>query len=337
MGSLVTEFSQPISEDSPSGDNLEYEADFLEMYNLFEPKARAGSSAADEGEEAQPPDWKGVEKLATSLLSKSHDFRILVCLAIATLHTKGIESFRDSLELLDTYLLNFWDSAHPQLDEDDNNDATMRMNAIEALDEYRHIAPALEQVRLVQMQGVGQFGVREVDLAQGKETPREGEEVVDIGLIRQAFMQTDPAQLVALREAAQGSVDLCRKIQQSWEDQSGGQAGPSFDNALKALGRVISVLDELTPAPVTGEAGGTVAGEATGDVPSGAIRSRADVVRVLENICQYYSVNEPSSPIPLLLRRAQRLVEKSFMEILEDIVPDSVQQARIVSGADDNE
>jgi type VI secretion system protein ImpA len=39
--------------------------------------------------------------------------------------------------------------------------------------------------------------------------------------------------------------------------------------------------------------------------------------------------------VPLLLRRAQRLVEKSFMEILEDMVPDGVSQAKIVSGKSD--
>jgi type VI secretion system protein ImpA len=78
-------------------------------------------------------------------------------------------------------------------------------------------------------------------------------------------------------------------------------------------------------------------GEVVGAIEiSGAIRSRADVVRVLDNICEYYTANEPSSPIPLLLRRAQRLVEKSFMEILADIVPDSVNQARIVSGKTDS-
>jgi type VI secretion system protein ImpA len=70
---------------------------------------------------------------------------------------------------------------------------------------------------------------------------------------------------------------------------------------------------------------------------SGAINSRADVIRVLDKICDYYSVHEPSSPIPLLLRRAQRLVEKTFLEILEDMVPDGVNQAKIVSGSTDND
>jgi type VI secretion system protein ImpA len=38
----------------------------------------------------------------------------------------------------------------------------------------------------------------------------------------------------------------------------------------------------------------------------------------------------------VLLRRARGLVEKSFMEILEDMVPDGVSQAKVVAGIKDD-
>lgn len=338
MASLSTEFSQPISEDLPSGENLEYEPEFLEMTKLFEPRAKGGTIAKDDDQPAEEPaDWKAVEKLANDLLKKTHDCRVLVFAAISSLHTQGIETFREYLELLHVYLRDFWDSVHPQLDEDDDNDATMRMNALEALDEYKDIVPALERAKLVELKGMGTFGVREVEIAQGKETPREGEDVPDENVIRQAFMQTDPQTLVRLREAAQGSIDLLREIKSTWDGQTGGQPGPDFKNAVKALGKMVAVLDQYIPSEDQGQ-GAAEEGQAGVALSSGgAIRSRADVVRVLDNICEYYTTNEPSSPIPLLLRRAQRLVEKSFMEILEDMVPDSVNQARIVSGKTESE
>lgn len=337
MSSLSNAFSQPISEDSPSGENLEYDPDYLEMVKLLEPRSKGGTIAKDEDARAEePPDWAAVGKIATGLLKKTHDCRVAIYAAIASLHTKGLDTFQDYLELLNTYLSDFWDTVHPQLDAEDDDDATMRVNAIEALDEYRHIVPALERAKLVELKGVGQFGVHEVELAQGKETPREGEEVPDLNLVRQAFMKAEPEQLTALRDAAQGSIALLKEIRSTWDDKSGGKPGPDFKNADKSLAKVVSVLDEFIPSEQAGQEGPEMEG-GVGVEASGAIRSRSDVVRVLDNICEYYSTHEPSSPIPLLLRRAQRLVEKSFMEILADIVPDSVPQAEIVSGKKEGE
>jgi type VI secretion system protein ImpA len=41
--------------------------------------------------------------------------------------------------------------------------------------------------------------------------------------------------------------------------------------------------------------------------------------------------------VPLLLRRAQRLVAKDFMAILRDLTPDGVQQARLIGGIPDDQ
>ena len=80
------------------------------------------------------------------------------------------------------------------------------------------------------------------------------------------------------------------------------------------------------------ENAGSSASKPVSGAISGVINNRNDVIRAIDRICEYYAAHEPSSPVPLLLRRAQRLVAKSFYEILEDMVPDSMAQARIISG-----
>jgi type VI secretion system protein ImpA len=47
-------------------------------------------------------------------------------------------------------------------------------------------------------------------------------------------------------------------------------------------------------------------------------------------VCRYYHEHEPSSPLPLLLDRARKLADKNFMEILRELAPDGVGQARVV-------
>ena len=67
---------------------------------------------------------------------------------------------------------------------------------------------------------------------------------------------------------------------------------------------------------------------------AGDIANRADVVRMLDKLIRYYRQHEPSSPLPLLLERARRLVPKNFMEIMEDLAPDGVAQINVFKGPD---
>jgi type VI secretion system protein ImpA len=65
---------------------------------------------------------------------------------------------------------------------------------------------------------------------------------------------------------------------------------------------------------------------------AGEIRSRDDAVRMLELVCNYLERHEPSNPAPLFIRRAQRLIKKSFMEIVRDLMPDSLSQLEKLAG-----
>ena len=64
----------------------------------------------------------------------------------------------------------------------------------------------------------------------------------------------------------------------------------------------------------------------------GEIRSREDVLNLLQRICQYYERTEPSSPVPLVLKRAARLAEMDFMQIIHDLSPEAVSQIRTITG-----
>ena len=70
---------------------------------------------------------------------------------------------------------------------------------------------------------------------------------------------------------------------------------------------------------------------------TGAVRSREDVTRVLEQICEYYAKTEPSSPVPLLLQRARRLVNLNFVDLLTDLSPDGLSQLKLIAGLKDPE
>ena len=62
------------------------------------------------------------------------------------------------------------------------------------------------------------------------------------------------------------------------------------------------------------------------------ISSRQDVIHLLDRICAYYDQYEPASPVPLLLKRARQLVEKNFVEIVEDLAPQAAEQIKTLFG-----
>jgi type VI secretion system protein ImpA len=71
-----------------------------------------------------------------------------------------------------------------------------------------------------------------------------------------------------------------------------------------------------------------------GAAASGEVASREDVVRQIDRLCAYYRRYEPSSPVPLLLERAKRLVSKDFLEIIRDLTPSGVAEAELIGGVE---
>ncbi|MEO6269941.1 MAG: type VI secretion system protein TssA, partial [Lautropia sp.] len=65
---------------------------------------------------------------------------------------------------------------------------------------------------------------------------------------------------------------------------------------------------------------------------AGEIRSREDAVRELDRICAYLERHEPANPAPLLIRRAQRLVQMNFLDILRDLAPEGMSSIEKIAG-----
>ncbi len=68
----------------------------------------------------------------------------------------------------------------------------------------------------------------------------------------------------------------------------------------------------------------------------GEINSRDEAMRVLDKVSDYFVRHEPSSPVPMLIRRAKRLVSKNFMEIVRDLAPDGLPQVEKIRGEGDD-
>jgi type VI secretion system protein ImpA len=59
--------------------------------------------------------------------------------------------------------------------------------------------------------------------------------------------------------------------------------------------------------------------------------SRREAKLAIEKVCAYFEQYEPSSPVPLVLKGAVRLIGRPFHEIYDILPPDKVQMLRQVA------
>ncbi len=104
----------PISDDTPSGEDLEYDAEYLALERAAAPKAER--AVGDNVKAAEDPDWDKVIELAEAVLARSKDLRAAVHLTTAWMRTSGMPGWNAGLALVRGLLEHFWDTVHPQLD-----------------------------------------------------------------------------------------------------------------------------------------------------------------------------------------------------------------------------
>ncbi len=328
------ELSQPLSDDQPCGEDLEYDAAFQAMETALQ--SQDAQEMGDSSTEAQGPDWQTVGSNALDLLGRTRDMRVLVNLAMAGLNTDGLPAFHQALVALNNCMDSLWEPLHPLLDPDDDNDPMMRMNVLQNLDDFGNVRQGIKRSPLVELKGFGAFSQSDIELATGAREAGDGEEVTELGIIQGAFVDADRDRLAEVSESVEGALAEFARMSELWAERTDGYEQPGLDNVIAGLREVQRTLADFAPAgTVAGgeeaEAGEAPDGEAAPAVP-GAINNHADVIQALDRICDYYAKHEPSSPIPFILRRAQRLVSKSFYEILQDIAPDGITQFDNVTG-----
>lgn len=335
-----------IAPSKPEGENCEYDPAFTELEKKAEgqPERQLG----DVVQPAVPPEWREVLALTTELFGRTKDIRVALHLCRALLGLHGLPGLAQGLDVFHGVLERFWPTLHPQLDPDDDDDPTMRVNIVAGLAHHETMLRAVRESIVVSARSAGRFTLRQVAAASAANPP----EGTDTSLVDAAFQECGIDDLRATAEAAKRSYDRIRRIEMYVTDQVGASNAVDLSAIASVLREASALLNARLAARGTGggdaqaDAGtGSPAGEGASTVgpaavavatvrpaSPGVIASREDVMRTLDRICDYYANNEPSSPVPLILQRARRLVSLNFMELLRDLTPDGVGQFETISG-----
>jgi type VI secretion system protein ImpA len=333
---------EPVSAEHPCGDNLEYDSARVALDNniLGTPENQFS------GEKALPPNWREVYKEASALLQRSKDLQVILYLIRALINVEGWRGFRDGLAFLEESLSRYWDSIYPQLDPDDGMDPTSRVNILEELASFDLIIRPLSLAVLVESKAVGRFCLRDIQYATDRlEVPKDLTKS-DNAAISAAFLDVDDTALSDTYQALLESIKIIEQIDTFVNEKVGASQGAVLTPVKALLKEVRDDFDHYAGSRLAGgnesEAIESDAELDSNDVKpvksraavSGAIESRQDVVRTLDALCKYYADYEPSSPVPILLRRAKHLATADFMEIVQNLMPDALSQISTIKGPD---
>lgn len=332
----IAALAVPLDDDQPSGENLEYDAQFLALEEAVrgKPETQYGNIITP----ATAPDWKAVRALALALMARTRDLRVAVFLTRGLVGVDGANGLAAGLSLLAALLSGQWQTLHPQLDPDDDFDPTLRLNTLSALVENGGLLRQVRDMPLVEVRAVGAFSLRDIDAAGEEPVGDDGAATVR-AVIDAAFSAAHPAQIGATCAALDLAVESVDAIDQALTGYLAAGTGLDLAPLANLLRRASTQLRphlapaSLAPSEATASGGGAEAAAAPVPAPrQDVIASRADVVRQLDRLCGWYAQQEPSSPVPLLLQRARGLVDKNFTELMQELAPEGLQQLAQVSG-----
>jgi type VI secretion system protein ImpA len=279
-------------------------------------------------------------------------------LTISLLKEDGLAGFKDGVALLRGMVERLWEQFYPKLDPDDNNDPTVRVNifkgfvgdaqdADSAADIHKTKLRLREAILTNSQQRIGKFSYRDIQVARGDvaaPTAKEGEEVKppDMAIINAAFEDTTTEDLQATQALLQGITDDLSALDGGLGEKVGAGNSPDFSSLKGVLKEIGDVIEEqlgkrgLGSAPA-GDAGGATDDGGSGPVSRGAgisgeISSRSDVIRMLDKICDYYEQYEPTSPVPIFMKRAKKLVTMDFVALMKDLAPEAMAKIEVFTG-----
>jgi type VI secretion system protein ImpA len=339
----------PVEGPLPCGEDLEYDPDFMALQQAATGKREQqfGSTIIP----AEPPDWARVERIAKQLCQRTLDVRVLVLLTLAWTESRGLPGYVDGLRVVDGILQKYWDSVHPRVVDGDFEDPLPRMNALAALAEAEGLGRSVRDARLLEDAGAS-MSLRQVEALLDSSKADQIDYPGGIGRLREAARRAQEkaaAPVMALHAA----LELLQRIRETSERALGQSWTPDFSRLERSLRTVVQLLPEQAqPAPAE------KVQAANGDVPAQAdasgqgiasplnggsgqglasikdieISTRDDVQVLLEKACQYMERTEPSHPAPMLIRRAQRLLDLNFFQIIEELVPEGLQKIESLAG-----
>jgi type VI secretion system protein ImpA len=324
----IDQWLLPLGTEDSCGPDLEYDPESLELaISAGKPDSQFGKG--------EPANWGRVRELAESLFGRTRDLRVAMWWGRARLNLDGFEALPAVLQLLYGLLDRFWDELHPRPDPE-SLDVLARVSVVGGLDKLDSLLGDLRNSRLSTDRRLDGVRVRDVEVALSKLAPRPE----DPAPRSQGQIAGTLADATDLAASLRLQIDDAKATLDRLQGLMGQRFSSDMVVDLKALrgmlASVESVLPEGAEEPALVEAAGVpvamVPPRKLGGVYS--VDNRQDAIRAIELVCDYLERSEPTNPAQMLLRRAARMIDKNFLQLVRELAPDAVKEVARVMGVD---
>lgn len=318
----------PLGPEQPCGEDLEYDPEALELGQATgKPESQFGPG--------EPPNWGRVKEICESLFTRTRDLRAAMWWGRAGLNLEGFVALPAVLALMHGLLDRFWDHVHPQLDGDDP-DALARLSVLGSLNALDSL---LGDIRNAQLSGdprMDGLRMRDVEVALSRLAPRPDEPARTQGQVA-GMMSGTPDIAATLRRQTDSALDSLKRLQALMNERFSADLVVDLTTVRGMLAGLASML----PASADDNDGGSDADNVPAVMASPgrsagvhSVDSRQDAIRAIELVCIYLERHEPTNPAQFLLRRAARVVDKNFLQLVKELAPDAVKEVSRVMGVD---
>ena len=330
----------PVGDDGPCGEDLSDLTDYYVLEDLVSGKEETQFSEAEE------PEWSKVRDMALQLLGQGKELHVLVWLTNALVETDGAEGLRQGLALLAGTLEQYWDEVFPLLDDEDDNPALERMNCLGDLSASTgRFMRSLRRMPVCESPQLGRFSLRDIQMARGEASPAEGTQAPSMAMIEGAFKDTPPDALKALGDALRAAVEQAGKTDAFLTEKLGADNTSGMTDMMAAMQAILAYIEsvetgggisesDMEAAQDAGEQGGSASPKAA---IAGEIGNQGDVIKVLDKVMRWFEQNEPSSPVPLMIGRAKKLVGMNFRDIVKEIATNAESQVEDLFGPEESD
>jgi type VI secretion system ImpA family protein len=341
----LEEMAVPLEGENPAGENLEYDSVYLEMDSLAVPVP--DSQMGESRIEGRGPDWKKLRENCLSLWLKTRDLRVVSYLVVAETADGNLEDCVAAFKLLLFLVHDMWDTVYPKLDPNDENDPTERLNILHMLSPepgaFNDPVMFISRFRALRLVPAMPYTLRDHLISINEFEAADGQtfdpQLISGELLRIPLEEVEK-QAALVRELLVTVEAICAAAD---EKMLGGYSlnmnslineinklSKFYSTHIEALGGTVSAAKEEAGDEDTTE----VVAAGDGSIKLAAFRpaNRADALLLLRKGAEYFQRQEPNSPIPLLVNRALRFSEMSFVDLLEDIVPDALSQGKKILG-----
>lgn len=323
---------EPLGSDSPTGADLRYVDGDLTLQKIRQARTEDDPALAVGGD-VKPPNWKQiVTDCETALTTRTKDLEIAGWLAEALTRTRGFEGTRDGLRLCKELVHTFWERLHPGLDGAEII-LPVRAKPLNWLSLPAGLVRAVKQVPVVPRPGStplswSDFEMSErVDAARMQSDQSQFNEMTAAGRIGgEVWQQALAGTPVTEREGAASFLRECEgeleELDKVCQERFGQADAPSFIKLREAFSTIREGIEPKVAEAVAGteDSPAAATGQAVASVPTGPIGSRAEALRTLGLVADYFRRAEPHSPISYLIQRAVRWGSMPLEELLKDVV-----------------